>query len=67
MHTWLNTEITKFSYDSFYACGGTGGMVLQYFQIYVGLEHYFGFKFQKNEYFLGYEESVDIFWWVITK
>ena len=42
-------------------------MVLQYYQIYLGSEHYFGFKFQKNEYFLGYEESVDIFWWVITK
>ena len=27
----------------------------------------FWVKFQKNEYFLGYEESVDISWWVITK
>ena len=37
--------------------GGRRGMVLQYFQIYLGSEHYFGFKFQKNEYFWGYEES----------
>ena len=47
------------------------GGVLCYFHTYVGSAHFFGLKilnfnifggFQKNEYFLGYEDFVDIFW-----
>ena len=46
-----------------------GGGVLCYFHTYVGSDHFFGVKFlnfnifgdfQKNEYFLGYENFVDI-------
>ena len=70
----FNFESTKrhsssrgFSYDSVY------GGVLRYYHIYVGKEHYFGFKFQINEYLGvgpggGYEEIVDLFLiGVITK
>ena len=48
---------------------GWGG-VLWYFHAYVGSVHFLGFKilnfnifwgFQKNEYFWGYEDFVDIF------
>ena len=47
-----------------------GGGVLLYFHTYVGSGHFLGFKilnfnifggFQKNKYFLGYEDLVDIF------
>ena len=49
---------------------GGGGGVLLYFHTYVGSGYLFGFKilnfnifwgFQKNEYFWGYEDFVDIF------
>ena len=48
---------------------GGGGTLI--FHTYVGLVHFLGFKilnfdiflgFQKNKYFLGYENFVDIFW-----
>ena len=51
--------------------GWGGGGVLLYFHTYVGSGHFLGFQilnfniilgFQKNEYFLGYEDFVDIFW-----
>ena len=35
--------------------------VLQYFHVYVGLKHYFGFKIPVKSIFWGYEESVDFF------
>ena len=47
------------------------GYVLWYFHAYVGLGHFWGLinlnfnifgGFQKNEYFWGYEDFVDIFW-----
>ena len=47
-----------------------GRGVLCYFHTYIGSRHFLGFKilnltifggFQKNEYFLGYEDFVDIF------
>ena len=47
-----------------------GGGVLRYFHTYVGSDHFLGVKFlnfnifwgfQKNEYFLGYENFVYIF------
>ena len=47
------------------------GRVLYYFHTYVGSGYFWGFKilnfnifggFQKNEYFLGYEDFVDIIW-----
>ena len=49
---------------------GVGGGYPRYFHTYVGSGHFWGFKilnfnsflgFQKNEYFLGYEEFVDTF------
>ena len=52
------------------AQGGGGGGVLGYFTTYVGSGHFLGFKilnfsifwgFQKNIYFLGHENFVDIF------
>ena len=48
-----------------------GGGVLLYFHSYVGSGYFLGFKIlnfnifwdvQKTEYFLGYEDFVDIFW-----
>ena len=48
-----------------------GGGVLLYFHTYVGSDYFLGFKvlnfnifwgLHKNEYFLGYEDFVDIFW-----
>ena len=53
-----------------------GGGVLLYFHAYVGSDHFFGVKFlnfnifwgfQKNVYFFGYENFVDIFLGVIPK
>ena len=50
--------------------GGGGGGVLWKFYTYVGSGYFLGFKilnfnifggFQKNKYFLGYEDFVDIF------
>ena len=50
--------------------GEGGGGVLWYFHTYIGAGHILGFKilnhtvfggFKKNEYFLGYEDIVDIF------
>ena len=51
-------------------------MLLLYFHTYAGSGHFLGvqkFEFQyfwglkKNEYFLGYDDFVDIFWGVFTK
>ena len=60
--------------------GGGGGDVILYFHTYVGAGIFWGVQifefqffsgFQKNEYFLGYEDFVDIFFsgggGVITK
>ena len=50
--------------------GGGGGGVHRYFHTYIGSGHFLDFKilnfnifrgFQKKYYFLGYEDSVDIF------
>ena len=55
---------------------GGGGGVLCYFHTYVGSDHFFGVKFlnfnifgdfQKNEYFLGYENFCGYFVGVIPK
>ena len=55
---------------------GLRGGVLQYFDTFVGLGHFLGFRilnfnifwgFQKKVLFFGYEDFVDIFWGVITK
>ena len=60
---------------TYYLIHNPGG-VLWYFHTYVGSVHFFGFKilnfdifwgFQKNKYFLGYENFVDNFFGVITK
>ena len=54
----------------FVSQGGGGGLILIYFNTYVGLGIFFWFKilnfnifwgFQKTEYFWGYEDFVDIF------
>ena len=51
---------------------GGGGGVLRYFHTYTGLGHFLGFQIlnfsifldfqEKNVYFLGYKDFLDIFW-----
>ena len=74
----LNSFGSSMAQKEFSAVAQPGrGVVLWYFPTYVGSGHFFGSKFwislfiyfffwgggvQKNEYFFGYEDFVDIFW-----
>ena len=52
--------VRGFFYGSVFPEGVESTPICSY--IYISSEHYFGFKFQKNEYIWGYEEIVYIFW-----
>ena len=66
----VKKKTLKSSSRSFLFSSGLQGGVLWYFHAYVGSDYFFGFKilsfniflgFQKNKYFFGYEDFVDIF------